>query len=48
MENIKGNGPDEDFIKEIKWLSREEANTDYEESSELLAIFTSIGYNFGH
>ncbi len=32
-----------EVILEIKWLSREEANTDYEECSELLAIFTSIG-----
>ena len=31
-----------EVILEIKWLSREEANTDYEECSELLAIFTSI------
>jgi len=32
-----------EVILDTKWLSREEANTDYEECSELLAIFTSIG-----
>jgi len=32
-----------EVIQETKWLSWEEANTDYEECSELLAIFTSIG-----
>lgn len=24
MENIKGSGPDEDFIKEIRWLSKKD------------------------
>ena len=32
-----------EVILNTKWLSREEANIDYEECSELLAIFTSIG-----
>ncbi len=32
-----------EVILDTKWLSREEANADYEECSELLAIFTSIG-----
>ncbi|MGR3303188.1 MAG: four helix bundle protein [Candidatus Scalindua sp.] len=32
-----------EVILDTKWLSREEVNTDYEECSELLAIFTSIG-----
>ena len=32
-----------EVILEIKWLSREEVNADYEECSELLEIFTSIG-----
>ena len=32
-----------EVILEIKWISREEANMDYRECSELLAIFTSIG-----
>ena len=32
-----------EVILERKWLSREEVNADYEECSELLAIFTSIG-----
>ncbi len=32
-----------EVILDTKLLSREEANTDYEECSELLAIFTSIG-----
>ncbi len=32
-----------EVILDTKWLSREEANTDYEESSELLALFTTIG-----
>jgi len=32
-----------EVILDTKWLSREEANVDYEECSELLAIFTSIG-----
>ncbi len=32
-----------EVIVEIRWLSREEVNADYEECSELLAIFTSIG-----
>ena len=32
-----------EVILDTKWLSREEANIDYEECSELLAIFTSIG-----
>ncbi len=32
-----------EVIVEIKWLSWEELKTDYEECSELLAIFTSIG-----
>jgi four helix bundle protein len=32
-----------EVIIDTKWLSREEVNTDYEESSELLALFTTIG-----
>ena len=32
-----------EVILDTKWLSREEANTDYGECSKLLAIFTSIG-----
>ena len=32
-----------EVFPEIKWLSREEVNADYEECSELRAIFTSIG-----
>ncbi len=32
-----------EVILDTKWLSREEANKDYGECSELLAIFTSIG-----
>ncbi|MBC8550923.1 MAG: four helix bundle protein [Candidatus Brocadiales bacterium] len=32
-----------EVILDTKWLSRKEANTDYEECSELLAIFTSVG-----
>lgn len=32
-----------EVILDTKWLSREEANIDYKECSELLAIFTSIG-----
>ena len=32
-----------EVIAEIKWLSWEEVKTDYDECSELLALFTSIG-----
>ena len=32
-----------EVILDTKWLSGEEANTNYEECSALLAIFTSIG-----
>ena len=32
-----------EVITEVKWLSGEEIKTDYEECSELLALFTSIG-----
>ena len=32
-----------EVLLDTNWLSREEANKDYEECSELLAIFTSIG-----
>jgi len=32
-----------EVIKEIKWLPWEKIKPDYEECSELLAIFTSIG-----
>ncbi len=32
-----------EVITEIKWLTWEEIKTDYEECSELLALFTSIG-----
>ena len=32
-----------EIIKEVKWLSWEQLKDDYEECSELLAIFTTIG-----
>ena len=32
-----------EVIREVKWLPREKIRPDYEECSELLAIFTSIG-----
>ena len=32
-----------EVIAEIKWLTWEEIKTEYEECSELLALFTSIG-----
>ena len=32
-----------EVIREVKWLPWEKAKPDYEECSELLAIFTSIG-----
>ncbi|MBC8555635.1 MAG: four helix bundle protein [Candidatus Brocadiales bacterium] len=32
-----------EVIRDTKWLSRDETNTDYGECNELLAIFTSIG-----
>ncbi len=32
-----------EVIVEIKWLSLEEIKADYDECSELLALFTSIG-----
>jgi hypothetical protein len=32
-----------EVIIEMKWLTREKIKSDYEECSELLAIFTSIG-----
>lgn len=32
-----------EIIREMKWLSWEELKSEYEECSELLAIFTSIG-----
>ena len=32
-----------EVIVEMQWLSREKITSDYEECSELLAIFTSIG-----
>ena len=32
-----------EVITEVKWLTGEEIKTDYEECSELLALFTSIG-----
>ena len=32
-----------EVIEETKWLSWEKVKSDYEECSELLAIFTSIG-----
>ena len=34
-----------EIIKELKWFSWEKLKSDYEECSELLAIFTSIGKN---
>jgi four helix bundle protein len=34
-----------EVIIEIGWLTREKIKTEYEECSELLAIFTSIGKN---
>ncbi|MGD8741019.1 MAG: four helix bundle protein [Desulfobacterales bacterium] len=32
-----------EVIKEVKWLKLEEIKADYDECSELLALFTSIG-----
>ena len=32
-----------EVITEVKWLTWEEIKTEYEECSELLALFTSIG-----
>jgi hypothetical protein len=32
-----------EVIVDANWLNREEAKTEYEECSELLAIFTAIG-----
>ena len=32
-----------EVITEVKWLTWEEIKSDYEECSELLALFTSIG-----
>jgi len=32
-----------EVIREMKWLSWEELKSEYEECSELLAIFTSVG-----
>lgn len=32
-----------EVVVEANWLSKEEVKTEYEECSELLAIFTSIG-----
>ncbi|NOG82912.1 MAG: four helix bundle protein [Planctomycetes bacterium] len=32
-----------EVIIDTKWLSREEVSTDYDECSELLALFTTIG-----
>ena len=32
-----------EIIVEVQWLTREEVQADYEECSELLALFTSIG-----
>jgi four helix bundle protein len=32
-----------ELIAEVGWLSSEEVKSDYEESGELLALFTSIG-----
>jgi four helix bundle protein len=32
-----------EVITEVKWLNGEEIKTDYDECSELLALFTSIG-----
>jgi four helix bundle protein len=32
-----------EVITEVKWLTWKEIKTDYEECSELLALFTSIG-----
>ena len=34
-----------EVIIEVEWLTWEEVQTDYNESSELLAIFSSIGRN---
>jgi four helix bundle protein len=34
-----------EVIAEVEWLTWEEIQADYDESSELLAIFTSIGRN---
>ena len=34
-----------EVIVEVEWLNWEEAQSDYNESSELLAIFSSIGRN---
>jgi four helix bundle protein len=34
-----------EVVREAKWLPRERLKADYEEGSELLAIFTSIGKN---
>jgi four helix bundle protein len=34
-----------EIIKELKWLSWEHLKTEYDECSELLAIFTSIAKN---
>ena len=32
-----------EVISEVKWLEREEIKADYDECSDLLALFTSIG-----
>ena len=37
-----------EVIVDAKWLAREEVKKDYEECSELLAIFTSIGKKVSH
>ena len=34
-----------EIIIEVQWLTREEVQADYQECSELLAIFSSIGSN---
>ena len=34
-----------EIIIEVQWLTREEVQADYQECSELLAIFSSIGRN---
>jgi four helix bundle protein len=33
-----------EIIMDVGWLSREQIHADYEECSELLALFTSIGH----
>ena len=37
-----------EVIMDLNWLSKEEVKSEYEEGSELLAIFTSIGKGLHH